>query len=76
MPDNPGKIVVNTLKGLQSELQKTADEIVADASKQSERTKDGFHKIKQVVLGTWDQANSEVEDYLNQLTNGGPPLDE
>jgi hypothetical protein len=76
MTTNPGNKVVSALQTLKGEIDAATDDIIADARKQSERTKDGFHKVKAHVLGPWDDANSELEDYLNQLTNGGPPLDE
>jgi ornithine cyclodeaminase/alanine dehydrogenase-like protein (mu-crystallin family) len=73
---NPGNKVVSALQTLKGEIDAATDDIIADARKQSERTKDGFHKVRAAVLKPWDDANSELEDYCNQLTNGGPPLDE
>jgi hypothetical protein len=73
---NPGNKVVSALQTLKSEIDAATDDIIADAKRQSERTKDGFHKLNTHVLGPWDDANSELEDYVNQLTNGGPPLDD
>jgi ornithine cyclodeaminase/alanine dehydrogenase-like protein (mu-crystallin family) len=73
---NPGNKVVSALQTLKSEIDAATDDLIADARKQHTRTKDGFHKVKTHVLGPWDDANSELEDYVNQLTNGGPPLDE
>jgi hypothetical protein len=76
MTTNPGNKVVSALQTLKSEIDAATDDLIADAKKQSERTKDGFHKVKTHVLGPWGDANRELEDYVNQLTNGGPPLDE
>jgi ornithine cyclodeaminase/alanine dehydrogenase-like protein (mu-crystallin family) len=76
MTTNPGNKVVSALQTLKSEIDAATDDIIADARKQSERTKDGFHKVKVHVLKPWYDANAELEDYVNQLTNGGPPLDE
>jgi hypothetical protein len=76
MATNPGNKVVSALQTLKSEIDTATDDLIADARRQSERTKDGFHKVKAHVLKPWDDANAELEDYINQLSNGGPPLDE
>jgi hypothetical protein len=76
MTTNPSNKVVSALQSLKSEIDAATDDLIADARKQHMRTKDGFHKVKAHVLGPWDDANRELEDYVNQLTNGGPPLDE
>ena len=76
MTTNPSNKVVSALQTLKSEIDAATDDIIADAKKQSERTKDGFHKLKAHVITPWDDANRELEDYLNQLTNGGPPLED
>lgn len=76
MTVNPGNKVVQALQTLKGEIDAATDDLIADAKKQHERTKDGFHKVKTHVLGPWESANRELEDFVNQLTNGGPPLDE
>jgi hypothetical protein len=76
MTTNPGNKVVSALQSLKSEIDAATDDLIADARKQHERTRDGFHKVKTHVLQPWCDANTELEDYVNQLTNGGPPLDD
>ena len=76
MATNPGNKVVEALKNLRGEIDAATDDLIADAKKQHERTKDGFYKVKTAVLKPWDDANRELEDFVNQMTNGGPPLDE
>jgi hypothetical protein len=76
MTTNPGNKVVSALQTLRKEIDTATDDLIADAKKQNERTKDGFHKVRSHVLKPWDDANRELEDFVNQLTNGGPPLDE
>lgn len=76
MTTTPGNKVVSALQALKGEIDAATDDLIADAKKQHERTKDGFHKVKAHVLTPWEKANAELEDYVNQLTNGGPPLDE
>lgn len=71
---NPGSKVVKTLQSLKGEIDSMSDGLIANAAAQHQRTKDGFHTIQKVVVDPWAQANSELEDYVNQLTNGGPPL--
>lgn len=73
---NPGTKVVEAVKALKADVEKAADDMIAETRLQSERTKDGFNKVKNVVLKPWQDANDELEDFVNQLTNGGPPLDE
>ena len=73
---NPGKRVVDTIQALTLDIEKHADELSAKMTKESERTKDGFYKIETVVHKPWADANTQLEDYINQLTNGGPPLDD
>ncbi len=75
MTTNPGNKVVQALQTLKGEIDAATDNLIADARKQHEKTKDGFHKIRTCVLMPWEQANSELEDYVNQITNGAPPLD-
>ncbi len=75
MTANPGNKVVQALQTLKGEIDAATDDLIADARKQHERTKDGFHKVKTHVLGPWGEANRELEDYVNQLTNS-PPLEE
>jgi hypothetical protein len=76
MTTNPSNKVVSALQTLKSEIDAATDDLIADARKQHERTKDGFWKVQTHVLKPWHDANAELEDYVNQLTNGGPPLDE
>jgi hypothetical protein len=76
MTTNPGSKVVSALQTLRKEIDTATDDLIADAKKQNERTKDGFHKVRSHVLKPWDDANRELEDFVNQLSNGGPPLDE
>lgn len=76
MTVNPGNKVVQALQTLKGEIDAATDDIIADAKRQHERTKDGFWKVKKHVLEPWDQANAELDDFVNQISNGGPPLDE
>lgn len=76
MTVNPGSKVVSALQTLKSEIDAATDDIIADAKRQHERTKNGFDKVKAHVLMPWDRANAELEDWVNQLTNNGPPLEE
>ena len=76
MTANPGAKVVNALKSLTAEIDSAADELIADAHNQSKRTKDGFHLLKAHVTKPWADANDMIEGYMNELSNGGPPLEE
>ncbi len=66
MPENK---VVQALQALKGEIDKASDELIADARKQHERTKDGFNKVRAHVLGPLDKANSELEDYVKSLAD-------
>lgn len=76
MTTNPGTKVVQTLQSLKGEIDKATDDLIADAKAQHARTADGFHKVKAHVLKPWADANADLENYVAQLTNGGPPLEE
>lgn len=76
MTVSPSNKVVQALQSLKGEIDAATDDLIATAKHQHERTKEGLHKVRTYVLAPWADANAELEDYVNQLTNGGPPLDE
>ena len=75
MAANPGQKIKDGLEALKKSVDQTVDDLLASAAKEHLRTQDGVHKLKGVVVESWAQSNDALEDYINQLTNGGPPLD-
>lgn len=69
---NPGAKVVEVIRGLRDEVERAADDMIQRVAKESEKTKDGFHRVQKAVLEPWEAANRELEDFVNQLTNDPP----
>ncbi len=76
MAANPGKRVVDTVQAFTKELEAHADNTLSEMGAKKELLKAKMSRTKDILIQPWDEADEYLDDYINQLTNGGPPLDD
>lgn len=76
MAANPGKRVVDTVQAFTKELEAHADSTLSDMGAKKDSLKAKMTRTRDILMQPWESADKFLDDYINQLTNGGPPLDD